>query len=575
MLDELAVYLRKVRSSDTSSVRDQFTAFLTCLFKAVESSPRVALVFTLALGKDGKSMDAYAEENQQIAKMMGEAESVAGRKATLLNPTEDDETLEVLRRRLFETIDDHAALETIEAYRTLWKQNDHKIKLDMPLSECVETFKKGFPLHPDVFETFTIKTATLNHFQRVRGMLRILGYTIRELWEKQPSDATALHVHHIDIGYSPIRQEFTTRLEQKAYDSAIRSDIADIKKYALAQQIDEHYKGQPPYASYIARTIFMHSLTFNEALKGITVEHLRYACLSPKLDMSYLDEVRQDFVSESAYLDDRPGAPLRFLVEANLTQIIRQEEKNVDPHQQDAELKDEIKNIFKGKDFSLVFFPTDPRDIDDSAESPFLALLSPDACHVGTTVSAVPALIMRLYQYKSSDQKSFRTFCNNIVFIVAEEGRISDMNAKMSRCLALRALVQSSRLHDLAEHQKSKVSEWEKTSKSELAIAIQKTFRHATNRLHVWWARRQLVMSRAAILAMLLPEESSPQAFLRALGLEESSKESQKEGHQKETAKSRAGLKKPIPTTSMRKIKPLFKKGSPVVAFGIGRRSRC
>ena len=346
LLDELAVYLRKVRSSDTPSVRDQFTAFLTCLFKAVESSPHVALVFTLALGKDGKSTDAYAEENQQIAKMMGEDESVAGRKATLLNLTEDDENLEVLRRRLFETIDDHAALETIEAYRALWQQNDHKINLDMPLSECVETFKKGFPLHPDVFETFTTKTATLNHFQRVRGMLRILGYTIRELWEKQPSDATALHVHHIDIGYSPIRQEFTTRLEQKAYDSAIRSDIADTEKYALAQQIDEHYKGRPPYASYIARTIFMHSLTFNEALKGITVEHLRYACLSPKLEMSYLDEVRQDFVSQSAYLDDRPGAPLRFLVEANLTQIIRQEEKNVDPLQRERELKDEIKKHF-------------------------------------------------------------------------------------------------------------------------------------------------------------------------------------------------------------------------------------
>ena len=51
---------------------------------------------------------------------MAEAESVSARKATLLNPTEDDETVHVLRRRLFERIDDAAAEPVIEEYRALW-----------------------------------------------------------------------------------------------------------------------------------------------------------------------------------------------------------------------------------------------------------------------------------------------------------------------------------------------------------------------------------------------------------------------------------------------------------------------
>ena len=59
-----------------------------------------------AIGKDGRANDAYSEENQFIANQMGEAESVSARKATLLNPTEDDETIQVLRRRLFEHIDE-------------------------------------------------------------------------------------------------------------------------------------------------------------------------------------------------------------------------------------------------------------------------------------------------------------------------------------------------------------------------------------------------------------------------------------------------------------------------------------
>lgn len=41
----------------------------------------------------------------------------------------------------------------------------------------------------------------------------------------------------------------------------------------------------------------------------------------------------------------------------------------------------------------------------------------------------------------------------------------------------------------------------------------------APNRLHVWWARRPLVVSRAAILAALLPEDADRDRFLHMLGI--------------------------------------------------------
>ena len=106
LLDELSVYLRKVRRLEDANT--QLTAFLTSLFKAVELTPQAALVYTLAIGKDGVATDAFSQENEFIARQMGEAESVSARKATLLNPTEEDETVQVLRRRLFEHVDETA-----------------------------------------------------------------------------------------------------------------------------------------------------------------------------------------------------------------------------------------------------------------------------------------------------------------------------------------------------------------------------------------------------------------------------------------------------------------------------------
>ena len=117
-----------------------------------------------------------------------------------------------------------------------------------------------------MLETLTGKMATLNNFQRVRGMLRLLARTISHLWEERPPDAAAIHLHHIDPGYEPIRQEIVTRLGQSAYVPAVANDIAagETGKKALAQEIDaEYHGGLPPYAVYVARTVFLHTLGYS------------------------------------------------------------------------------------------------------------------------------------------------------------------------------------------------------------------------------------------------------------------------------------------------------------------------
>ena len=224
LLDELSVYLRKVQQS--GAARDQLTAFLTSLFKAVEATPRAALVYTLAIGKEGRAVDAYSVENQFIADRMAEAESVSARKATLLNPTEEDETPQVLRRRLFEFIDDDAARDAVADYQAVWSAKREAIADDATRPETAEAFQASYPLHPEVLQTLTSKTATLDTFQRVRGMLRLLARTIAQLWETRPADATAIHLHHVDPGCEPVRQEIVTRLQQSAYVPAIANDVA-------------------------------------------------------------------------------------------------------------------------------------------------------------------------------------------------------------------------------------------------------------------------------------------------------------------------------------------------------------
>jgi len=481
LLDELSVYLRKVRGLGKG--QDQLTAFLTSLFTAVESSPNAILVYTLAIGKDGHASDAYGDENRFIADRMAELESVSARKATLLNPTEEDETVKVLRRRLFEEVDAAAAAAVVDAYRAKWGAHGDALPAEIGRPEMADVFRASYPLHPEILETFRGKTATLGEFQRVRGMLRLLARTVAHLWAQRPDDATAIHLHHIDPGHEPIQQEIVTRLGQRQYVPAIENDISAGMRgtRALAQEIDaKHNAGLPPYACYAARTAFMHTLAFNNNLKGIGPEQLRYSILGPGMDVGFIEESCKKFCAESAYLDDRPGAPMRFLAEANLNQIIRRAEGNIEAEEVRVELNDRIGRIFDGKEFEAVPFPGGPFDVADEVADgrPKLVVIGYDAVAVGEFVESVPPLIERIYSRKGSEGSALRSLRNNLVFLAAEESRKEHMRRKMYRRLALREMKRPESLGQLAEHQQNQVRELESRSEGVLAVAIQQCYRH-------------------------------------------------------------------------------------------------
>ena len=486
LLDELSIYLRKQGARDAAQAARQLTAFLTALFKAVETSPRTALVYTLAIGKrDGKAIDAYSSENQTIADMMQEAESVSARKATLLDPTEEDETVKVLRRRLFAHIDEEKANEVVEAYARLWQHNREALPPAGARDTRVEEFREGFPLHPELIETLKEKTSTLGNFQRVRGMLRLLARTVERLWSQRPDYTHAIHLHHIDLSHTPLRQEIVTRLGQQSFVPALKADIAASAgdTPSLAERLDaDLYRNMPPYASWVARTILFHTLAFNDNLKGANEAELRYAMLCPDADISFIDSAIRKFRQESAYLDDRPNAPLRFLVEPNLTQLVHQRERQVEPQEIRSRLNDEIRNVFGSSNsfFRLVLFPATSKDIEDNAEKPMLAVMGYEACAVSDSSSQVtiPDLVCRLFRDKSPGGPA-RINLNNVVFAVVEENRVEDMKSQVRRRLALEDMRNTPSLQqDLADHQKAKLNEYYEVSKQQIAIAIQQAYRH-------------------------------------------------------------------------------------------------
>ena len=274
-----------------------------------------------------------------------------------------------------------------------------------------------------------------------------------------------------------------TRLQQSAFTPAITRDVAAgaREKRALVQAIDAvRHRGLPPYAGYVARTILMHTFAFNDPLKGLSPAQLRYSVLGPVADVSFVEEARRKFIAESVYLDDRPGAPMHFLAEANLSQIVRRAERHVDAGEVRVHLNDRIREIFGGRVFEMVPFPGGPFDVPDEVGDgrPKLVVPSYDAVTIGAAVETIPELVERIYSRKGSEGSALRALRSHLVFVVADDARTADMRKRTRRRLALQEMKKPEHLAGLAEHQQARVRELEVRSEQEFAITVQQCYRH-------------------------------------------------------------------------------------------------
>ena len=76
--------------------------------------------------------------------------------------------------------------EVVRAYQDLWNRHAEALPPVGQNDDRAEALRKGYPLHPELIDTLMQKTSTLENFQRVRGMLRLLAQTVAQLWREQP-----------------------------------------------------------------------------------------------------------------------------------------------------------------------------------------------------------------------------------------------------------------------------------------------------------------------------------------------------------------------------------------------------
>jgi len=440
MLDEVARHLRAAKAVPTATKRsdlaEQTVAFLMSLFEFAASKERVVVVITLA-----DPSDAFGKETEELA----EAKRLSARQERVITPTGEAEIAAIVTHRLFKFINPYAARETAAAYTEYYRQiieQGANLPQRALRAEYAAEMVGDYPFHPELLTTLNRKTSTIPNFQKTRGALRLLAMVIRRLWDTKPVNTYLIHPFHLDLAVEDIASDLTSRLERPAFKQVIEADIVSprLGYPAHAQAIDAPWleAGKPPYTCRVATTSFLHSLTHGVA-SGVDPADLNLAVLIPGDDPALVSKASERLV-EAGWFFDWDGHRYRFKTEPSLNKIIADEMGTVGRVKAKAELDQRIRHVWKTGYLKPVYFPNEAGDVDDDADKPKLAIIHYDAATSTAGEPAPPGLVRHIFDHAGS-LEGYRTYKNNVLFLVADKDQVENMVQVAQRYLAIGRIV--------------------------------------------------------------------------------------------------------------------------------------
>ena len=291
LLDEIAEHLRRSRAVQVvdSNLAGQVVDFLFALMDLAASCDHLVFVYSLA-----SAADTFGQETTEIR----EAIQAAARQESILSPSTDVEIYNIVKHRLFTSVNEKAATDAAKVYLGAYRNSrinlpdgckDASYTTAIAKRCCEAQIADSYPFHPELFNLLTKKIASIREFQRTRGALRLLAAVVRHLWQDTGAWIPTIAPHHIPVGMdAKITDDLTSRLQRPLMRNPIQADIHNPdgrEAYAQVQDAEWLAAGKPPFSTWVGRTIFLHSLTQGSS-SGIRRAELNLSLLTPELDIS-------------------------------------------------------------------------------------------------------------------------------------------------------------------------------------------------------------------------------------------------------------------------------------------------
>lgn len=352
LIDELADYCVKaaaVKVGD-SNLFAQTNSFMQALTEVVASVPKTVLIATLPASATEVASSAIGLE------ILNSLENRIVRVGTSVKPVDDEEIFEVVRRRLFESIQSPEEINNMaQRYQRMYHNRRSDLPANCDNAAYAARIKKSYPFHPELIDLFRLRWGNDSRFQRTRGVLRLLASIVQNLW-KQRNTITGtqalIHTSNVELGKLPTLTGQITSLMGSQWESVMQADIygASSNSYKIDSQDPTGDLCKYNLTQGIATTLLMASVGDNQH-KGLCIEQLKLCVLRPNAYNHFLIDTsisKLEAVAHYLYSSNLGSKTFWFQSKPNVNILVNQAKSEINSAEIDAEI---LSHLNKSKQF--------------------------------------------------------------------------------------------------------------------------------------------------------------------------------------------------------------------------------
>lgn len=465
LIDELLVYQVKASAKmvGNSTLQAQTFAFLQSLSEAVAAVDGVALVTTFP----ESHIEYY--DHRDAPEVFGRLEKIFGRVQAVRIPVQGEEIYEVIRRRLFETIQESEAKGVVAQYQDFYTQHKDEIPNEARTAEYARKMRLAFPFHPELIDVLYEEWGTIQSFQKTRGVLKLLARVIEHGY-MSPAARPLISLGDVGLEDGQLRTNITSVLQNPRWDAVIASDVAGqaSKAFQIDKERGDDY-ARFRLAQTVASAIFMNSHS-GASHQGITRSNLTLSLIYPTGITPLLVTDALDRLKSRLYYLHTNGVWV-FQSQPNLNAVLSDRMAQVKKEKALELVQENLQKVSGSGLFRPHVWPHSYKDVPDQTTYK-LVLLSPD--HTTDDQTGLNKAITLLQENSGSGPRQYK---NTVVYLAGSSANFIRVTDAARTLLALQDIETDKGLV-LSDEQKRELKERLQKAKEALPSQVKAAYTH-------------------------------------------------------------------------------------------------
>ena len=475
LIDELVAYARKIYgvAGLPAGSFDALQTFVQELTEAARASRNTAVVATIPESDE----EVGGKGGQEALKRM---EHTFGRMEAIWKPVGAEEGFEVVRRRLFLDVEDQAAQvakeQVCSAFSRLYREESNAFPSECREEAYLQRLRSCYPIHPEVFDRLYGDWATLERFQRTRGVLRLMAAVIHDLWSR--NDANLLiQPGAVGLDSSTVREELTRYLPN-GWNAVVETDVDGKKSLPRRTDMENPRFDRSLAARRVARSLFLGSAPHvgQQQVRGLENTRIRLGVVQPGEAVSTFNDALSQLSDKLTYLY-RKGERYWYDTRPNLRRTVEDRAQQLPESEIHGEILKRVREAVRGErgHFKGVHpCPAGPGDVPDQQETR-LVLLSPDKTHQANNTES-PALLAAadILERRGSSPRQHR---NTLLFLAPDQDAMDSLRQEVRRFLAWQSVVRDHEALNLDGYQRREAVDGQKASNDNVQVQFGEAWR--------------------------------------------------------------------------------------------------